>query len=220
MFGATFNWPGITLGGLPVFVRLFMAALGTGLAVKLMDDVLDSPLDRMRGLRNLADRLGRAAMPYALLVLVAGLYFDTRLGLALFLAAYAIGMTARPYERLPSGLLAWHEMLLAAVGLIALAGWRLGGQVLLLLVAVQLWDDMWDRSEGTPPGPWAWVSRASRPATTLLCTGCVLAAVALGYVPALAVLLAAACVWLLARKRRWRGHFAVTARSSSGRRLR
>lgn len=220
MFGDTFSWAGYAPAGLPLFVRLLLAALGTGIAVKLMDDVLDSPLDRMRGLRNLADRLGRAATPYALLALAAGLYFDSRLGFALFLAAYAVGMTGRPYERLPSGLQAWQEMALAALLLVLLSGWRLAAQALLLLIAVQLWDDLWDHGEGLPPGPWAWVSRASRPATTFIGAGCVLFAIALGYVVAAAVLIAAACVWLLGRKRRWRGRMTLAGHRSRGRRLR
>lgn len=220
MSGATSDGVLASLISVPLFVRSFLAALGTGLAVKLMDDTLDSALDRMRGLRNLADRLGRAAMPYALLALALGLVFDSRLGFALFLAAYAVGMTARPYERLPSGLRAWHEMVVAGLLLVLFAGWRLGVQALLLLIAIQLWDDIWDRGEGLPPGPWAWVSRASRPASTLLCAGCALAAVALGYAVAFAVLLAAACVWLIGRKRRWRGRMRVAPRSASGRPLR
>lgn len=220
MFGGTFDGASHALMNMPAIVRFFLAALGTGLAVKLMDDVLDSPLDRMRGLRNFADRLGRAAMPYALLALATGLFFDSRLGFALFLAAYAVGMTARPYERLPSGLHAWHEMILAAALLVLLSGWRLAVQVLLLLIAIQLWDDLSDTGEGLPPGPWAWVSRASRPATTLICFGSVLCAIALGYAVALAVLLAAICVWLLARKRRWRGRLTVAQRSPRAQRLR
>lgn len=220
MSGATSDGLIEWLANVPAFVRWFMAALGTGMAVKLMDDVLDSALDRMRGLRNLADRLGRAATPYALLALAVGMVFDSRLGLALFLAAYAIGMTARPFERLPSGLQAWHEMVVAAVLLFGVSGWRLGLQALLSLLAVQLWDDMWDRGEGLSPGPRAWVSRASRPATTLLAGGCLLGAVALGYALALAIFLAAACVWLLTPKRRWRAHPLAAVPRSARRHLR
>lgn len=220
MFGGSFSWAGWAPEHVPLFVRLFVAALGTGIGVKLMDDVLDSQLDRMRGLRNLADRLGRAAMPYAMAALAIGLYFDSRAGLALFLAAYSTGMVARPYERLPSGLRAWHEMVAACLLLFLLAGWRLGGQALLALVAIQLLDDVWDRSEGPASGPWAWMSRTHELAALLLAAGCMLAAIALGYVTAFAVLLAAACVWVVGRKRRWLRRSNRTMRHHGRRQLR
>lgn len=178
-----------------VLGRTFLAALFTGLAVKLMDDALDVEVDAARGYRNWAARLGRAALPYALALALLAAAIETRVALALFLAAYALGMGRNVGERLPTGLPAWAEIVLAVAVSTVFSGVRVAGAALALLWAVQAADDWLDREED---GRWEAPSmRWLRLGWALLGT---LLALALDPVLTVCTVPAALAVWTLTRK--------------------
>ena len=177
------------------FARLFLAALLTGLAVKLMDDALDLEVDEARGYRNWASRLGRATTPYALALAFVAAALNVRAGVALFFAAYALGMGHGAGERLPTGLPAWAEVLLALAASAAFSGLRVAGSALALMWAVQAADDWLDRDED---GRWEassvrWLRLGWAALGTLL-------ALALDPGLALCTIPAALAVWNLTRK--------------------
>lgn len=138
MFGPYFDWHRLLV--------LIPALLMTGVAVKLMDDFLDEEVDRELGHENLAARLGRATLPYALVLLGLGMALATRVSLAMFLAAYSLGMAGDLSRRLPTGLKGYQESLVT-VGLGAMvSGWRTMAAALAVVVWLQAADDLVDRS--------------------------------------------------------------------------
>ncbi|ADU51191.1 hypothetical protein Tmar_1078 [Thermaerobacter marianensis DSM 12885] len=135
------------------------AVAAAGVAVKLMDDVLDRAEDEQAGRPNVAARLGPAATAYALAALAVATALSLRDALLLFWASYAWGMAHGAGARLPLGLRAWQETALA-VALAALAAGVPDTLAALALVgAVQLLDDWVDlrretaRVRAGPPQP-------------------------------------------------------------------
>lgn len=154
MFGTIFNGAG--QGSVGVGLLSFAAAEGprlvavaaAALAVKLMDDVLDAPRDRVRGYPNWSSALGRATTPYALLCLGLGAAAHGRVAVSLFLAAYAWGMVGDSSDTMPSGLKGWQESALAAAVSLAAAGLALTAAAMALVGAAHLADDWLDRPAG------------------------------------------------------------------------
>ncbi|MGE5589034.1 MAG: hypothetical protein ACM3ZA_00180 [Bacillota bacterium] len=175
--------------------RVFLVAFLTGLAVKLMDDALDVEIDAARGYRNWAARLGRATTPYALVLAFVAATLQTRAALALFLAAYALGMGRNAGEWLPTGLPAWAETALALAFSAVFSGARVAVAALAILWAVQAADDWMDRHEDgrweSPSLRWLPLGRAVLGA---------LLALALDPVLSLCTIPAALAVWTLTRK--------------------
>lgn len=138
MFGVGFNI------GLIVTVRAGAAILCTGLAVKLMDDFLDLKYDSQAGIPSPAVRLGEATLPYGLILLALGAAFHAPIALALFIAAYAVGMVQDLGRPLPSGLAGWQE----SVVVLGLGALLLGPVMqiwgLAVMVFVQAIDDVMD----------------------------------------------------------------------------
>lgn len=126
---------------------LFIAALGAGIAVKLMDDALDADRDAAIGLRNWAHRLGRGTTAYALLSLAVGVAAQTEWAIALWCAAYAVGMRPDWQARLPLLLRGWQETLLALAVGVSVGGVQFMIAAAALVTAIQVLDDWLDRSE-------------------------------------------------------------------------
>lgn len=203
--------------------RLFLSVFLTAGAIKLMDDALDVERDRALGYDNWAARLGRATTAYALLLALLGAASDLRVALVLFLSAYALGMGREPGERLPSGVPAVVEMVIAGLLAIYLGGVSLTVAAGSQLWAIQLLDDWLDRAEdgrggagpeGSPSGGVARPEGGSnggaaindanggstwlRLATVVLLT---LVGLALYFWLSIACILAATVIWTLGRKR-------------------
>ncbi|EKP93927.1 hypothetical protein [Thermaerobacter subterraneus] len=137
-----------------------LAVLLVGVAVKLMDDVLDREEDAWTGRPNAAARLGPAATAYALAALAAAAALSLRDALLLFWASYAWGMAHGSGTRLPLGLRAWQETALTVALSVAAAGLPDTLAALALVGSVQLVDDWIDlrreqaRTSGDDPlGP-------------------------------------------------------------------
>lgn len=129
----------------------------TGVAVKLMDDHLDREKDRSAGLINWSERLGRAALPYALTALLIATALDPRAAISFFFASYALGMGRDLGERLPTVLKGYQEIALALLIGIGLAGVRSMALALTLMGAVQFTDDLLDRHEDLRAADLLWV---------------------------------------------------------------
>ncbi|WP_206830511.1 hypothetical protein [Alicyclobacillus fructus] len=140
-------------------VRLFGALLFAGLAVKWMDDVLDVDYDLCQGQRTLAARFGRAALPYALAIMACAVGLAEAPAIAAFLGAYAVGMFARPFERMPSQLPAWAESVIALCLCGLIAGWRGALWGASFMFAVDWLDDLVDRFRDAETGQWNAVIR-------------------------------------------------------------
>lgn len=138
MFGITSN-ESITGEWLTVVAILCVAG-----AVKLMDDAVDVMADRQLDRPNWAIRLDRAVTPYSLALLAVAAMADTGTAIPLFCAAYAWGMAGQWQERMPSGLTAMTEGLIALGLSVWFYGWLRTATALALVVAVDLWDDVRD----------------------------------------------------------------------------
>lgn len=126
------------------WARMLGATLGAGVAIKLMDDALDSSSDARAGRYTAAQTLGVGVVPYALWALAAGASLRVDVAAGLFFAAYAVGMAHGDGGPLPSGVPGWVEgaaaLLLAVFG----AGLPLAAAALCLMVFVQCVDDIAD----------------------------------------------------------------------------
>ncbi len=136
-------YPGLG-AGLATGFAAGLAVFLTALAVKALDDLLDEPEGR-------GGRAGGVAAYVAvLLVVAAGL--DRRVAVSLFLAAYAVGMVSSPLTRLPSGLPSWGESLVAVgLGACLTGALEVLGSV-LVVTAVQVFDDFWDLARDREAG--------------------------------------------------------------------
>lgn len=131
-------------GGVPL-LRDVIAVLCSGFAVKLMDDFLDEPEDSMRGVLTTSSRFGRAAAPYAMLLLAIGASMNLSWTVSLFLASYCLGMFNAPQERLPSALKGYQESGLAFALCMAVAGYQETIHSFLLMAAWGTIDAIVDR---------------------------------------------------------------------------
>lgn len=167
----------------------------TAVAVKVLDDFLDAaPEDRPVW-----------SFPYGAAALAVAGAVAPQVAAVLFLSSYAAGMFGRPGERMPSGLPAWVESMIA-VGLgVAVAGWRVAGTALAAVLAVQCWDDFMDARRDGMAGQANLATRFGR--VEVAAAGTALgAAAALGDAVLLsAVIASAGLIWIwewAARRRR------------------
>ncbi|MFC4766407.1 hypothetical protein [Effusibacillus consociatus] len=186
MFGDWYNW----------LIEVFGIVL-TGISIKCMDDLLDAEYDQCVGRQTLAGKLGKAILPYALLVLAIGIFVAKEIALVLFLASYAIGMGHDLREKMPTGLPGWGEGLAALVFGMLLAGpipmiWGL-----MIIGAVQLLDDLVDIYKDTQSGQRNSAVRLGVVETTLLAVICFLFAVLLDAKDSVLVLLATPLVHMI-----------------------
>ncbi|WP_018133352.1 hypothetical protein [Effusibacillus pohliae] len=186
MFGEWYSWS-VTLFGIVL----------TGIAIKCMDDLLDAEYDQCVGRLTIAGKLGKAILPYALLLLGIGVFVAKEISLSLFLASYAIGMGYDLLERMPTRLPGWAEGLIAfGLGLL-LAGPVMMVWSLLIMVTIQLLDDLVDIYKDTQSGQRNAAKRIGVVETTLLTLICLLAAVLVRPEESVLVLLATPIVHMI-----------------------
>ncbi|MGE5653359.1 MAG: hypothetical protein ACM3ZQ_03695 [Bacillota bacterium] len=125
-------------------LRVGLAVLLVGLAIKLMDDYVDYDIDQILGTPNLSRVLGDALPVYMGFCTALATYLAPETGATLFLAAYLVGMGDELGVRYAGGWKAWMEVL-AAMALGCLISYRPFILNLVLIVTVQLADDLKDR---------------------------------------------------------------------------
>lgn len=127
-----------------ILVKQVVAILCAGMAIRLMDDVVDRASDKSIGLVTSVDQLADTALVYALAALATGAFLAPALVGALFLAAYAVGMGGDLKRRLPSGLSGYQEsVLVIAIGIAGAGVWIMSWAV-AVMVALQAIDDLRD----------------------------------------------------------------------------
>lgn len=156
-------------------LSMFGAILAGGFAVKMMDDALDVDYDICRGRRTLAAKLGKGALPYTLLAALIGTAWNVHLVIAIFLGSYAVGMTLRMSERLPTHLPAYLEIILAAMLSVLLVGWVLTVWAIAMMAVIDWLDDVVDVSTDALAGASNMVARIGFIETLILilCALCV-----------------------------------------------
>lgn len=143
--------------GAGVGLAVFLSAL----AVKLLDDLIDSgPREADIGPR------GAAPAVYAAVLLVAAAALAPATTVALFFGAYAVGMLAAPAERQPSGLRGWVESGAAVLLSGAAVGPMLAAGALLIMLAIQAADDLVDLAEDRQRGRVSLAVALGRPGAT------------------------------------------------------
>lgn len=146
-------------GGWLNVVEMLLSLFFAGAAIKLMDDALDVEYDLCRGKRTLAARLGRATLPYSLVLFGIGMTLDSKVALAAFLGSYAVGMFSRPGETLPTHIPAWLEVV-ATLGIcVVLTGWRDALWGVSMMSLIDWLDDVMDRHKDARSGQFNLVIR-------------------------------------------------------------
>jgi 1,4-dihydroxy-2-naphthoate octaprenyltransferase len=161
-----------------------------GLTIKLMDDWLDVEYDQCVGRHTLATRLGRACLPYALFGFGFAVALAPDVALALFLAAYAIGMGHDLKEIMPTRLPGWAESIIA----LCLSAWAasigLTVWALFVMATIQQLDDLMDLQHDRRSGQNNLANRFGFVEVTLAMFICLLAAVLFSPLKTVEVLLA------------------------------
>lgn len=191
---------GGTLEGIFSVAATAAAVLFTGAAIKLMDDFVDRRMDAWAGVTTWAGQLGDGALPYSMAALAIALLIDARSAGTLFLAAYSLGMAHELRRTLPSGLLGWHESVIAlSVG--ALLGGPLPmAAALAAMVFVQCIDDLDDAETDRLRGQRSFVVAFGRWETIMLAAAALIVASALAPLLTTAVVVCTAIVeWLTGR---------------------
>jgi 1,4-dihydroxy-2-naphthoate octaprenyltransferase len=147
MYGGWFSWGVVSDWG-----GTFLSLLLTGLVVKCMDDTLDMEYDFFLGKKTLANRLGRAALPYALLLLGLAVYLRPGISLGLFLASYVIGMGHDLYVKMPTQLNGWMESGIVCLIMLTLLGVRMTFWSICIISVIQLLDDITDMRKDATTG--------------------------------------------------------------------
>lgn len=168
-----------------------------GLTIKLMDDWLDLEFDQCIGRHTLAMRLGRACLPYALVLFGAAVALAPDLSMALFLAAYAIGMGHDLREKMPTKLPGWLESLLALLLSAAFAGLVLTAWAVCIMAMIQLLDDLMDLQADRRSGQNNLAHRLGLVEATLLMFISLLAALLISTMKTVEVLVALPLVHIL-----------------------
>lgn len=179
MFGDWYSW----------LIELIGIVLA-GIAIKCMDDLLDIEYDQCVGRQTLAAKLGKATLPYALLLLGIGVYLAKDYALVLFLASYAIGMGHDLHEKMPTKLPGWAEGLVAGVIGMILAGPLTMIWGLMMIGGIQFLDDLMDIYKDTQSGQRNAAVRFGVVEITLLTVICFLVAILLSPKDSVLVLLA------------------------------
>jgi 4-hydroxybenzoate polyprenyltransferase len=136
----------VNFSGLSLLGFLF-STLALAIALRLLDDYIDLHFDQISGRRTLAAFLGEASVIYALLALAIAALISTRAAIALFFAAYAVGMVGDMQRRMPSGFTGYQEACLVLI--IGAFGVGLAGMCwsFCLMAAWQCFDDYYDQVE-------------------------------------------------------------------------
>lgn len=146
---------GKAAGLVPSWSALAAALVGTlavAMAIRLMDDTLDASMDASQGLVTYAQLLSEAVLPYALAAFAVGALIIPTLAVALFAAAYIVGMASDYTRSLLFGLKGWQEGVIALVlgllgtGIVCMA-WSLA-----FMLFTQSLDDVFDYRYDTQAG--------------------------------------------------------------------
>lgn len=152
---------------LDLFTSL-LSLIFVGSAIKLMDDYLDAEYDICRGEHTLAVKLGRATLPYTLVLALLGAYLHLDAAIALFFGSYAVGMLSTWSERLPTRVPAYVEIGAAVLLSCWLAGWQMALWGLALMAMIDWLDDLIDMSGDRRSGQRNLALRLGVVETTLL----------------------------------------------------
>lgn len=186
MFGEWYSW-----------LIILIDIVFTGLAIKCMDDYLDIEYDQCVGRQTVAARLGKAALPYSLLLLAIGIFIAKEIGLALFLASYAVGMGHDLRELMPTRLKGWVEGVIAFLLGLVLAGPATMVWAILIICTIQTLDDLMDIYKDTQSGQRNSAIRLGVVEATLLTVICLLLAVLINPRDTILVLLATPLVHMI-----------------------
>ncbi len=163
MSGAIFDLP------LPDLLRCALACFFTGTAIKLMDDYLDAPCDKMMGKKTWAAELEAAALPYALAALSLGVAAQPAWSITIFWASYALGMRGDLSRPLNLGLTGWQEALILALIAWLVFGWQESLTSWAAMFALQAVDDLIDQRQDRLTGAVNWALRWGSVETALAC---------------------------------------------------
>lgn len=139
-------------GGLPDIIRVCIALLLSGATVKMMDDALDVEYDLCRGKRTLAARLGRASLPYSLIVFGFSMAVEPHVSISILFASYCVGMFTRSAEILPTRVPAYVEIVIGLLILCLLVGWRDALWAMATMSLIDWLDDVMDRHRDRETG--------------------------------------------------------------------
>jgi hypothetical protein len=183
---------------LPIY-RIMLAAVLSGLAVKLMDDVLDSRYDAQFDLPNTAVWLSEASLPYALALLGIGALLHPPVAVCLFFASYAVGMSTQLATTYPSGLKGWQEGLILCFlgGVLTTVTCQIWALATVLLI--QIIDDFIDYRTDKIICSLNWVNQFGPVETVLLAVPCLIIALLLNPISTILVLLAGVIVEVVIR---------------------
>jgi len=140
-------------------LAFFVAALLTGVAVKIMDDYVDEDSDYLSRRPNLCRRYGRDITVYGFCSLLAAAAIELPTTIGLFAAAYAVGMGFGGTSIYLSRLSNRGEGALCMAFSIIFAGFSTTAVALSLMIAIQLWDN--------------WLDEGSHKVDLVLAGGCV-----------------------------------------------
>jgi hypothetical protein len=162
---------GAQLGLVGSWAQLLRAGIVIGLmaiVIRLMDDFLDSWVDELQGVWTVGAALGKAALPYSLALFAASATLHSKLAIALFFAAYGIGMVGDLDRQLPTGLNGKHEALLTlALGVLG-QGITVMAWAYALMLAFQCSDDSFDYHQDLSIGQRNLCQRIGRVETMIL----------------------------------------------------
>lgn len=189
MFGAISDWID------PTLLKVVTIWL-TGFVIKLMDDYLDQEYDAETGYHSLAQRLGKAALPYTLLTFAFGCLLMPSIAVSYFFAAYAVGMVGEMPRLLPSRLSGFQETAIVSIVGVFTIGWHQFVLSLLIVLAIQAVDDLLDYTHACDRGGRNWVVRWGKQPVQVFATTSSLVAFWLDPLQTLAAFLGA---WIVVR---------------------
>ena len=129
-------------------LRVVLAALFSGIAVKIMDDSIDREYDAVLGFPNSSNKYGAGVAAYGMLSLLLACICHTKLAVALFTAAYAVGMGFTDTAVYPTRLTGRGEVLLAFIVSLSFTGMRMTVLALSVMLGAQLIDNWIDEQKG------------------------------------------------------------------------
>lgn len=129
------------------------------MTIKMMDDYLDGPLDRLIGKKTWAADLQEATLPYALLAFSLAVIAEPTWSITLFWASYAVGMRGDRLRPLPLGLTGWQEALLLGVLTLSAFGWKALVTSWAAIFSLQAVDDLLDHQQDKMCGAANWATR-------------------------------------------------------------
>ena len=125
-------------------IHKLLASFFTGLAIKIIDDLLDKELDISQGKITWCQKAGQGCFVYATLSLGLAASLNTALSITLFSSAYLIGMIREPRAKQTLNIPAWLEILAVSIICIYVFGWLELFASLTIIGSIDLLDDLLD----------------------------------------------------------------------------